>query len=114
MAPDYRSDKSESLEGKGIARRAWDAYAKRVNKVALPLLEPAMRRVAATQVADLLGFWMVWHLYGGFEGLEELGMNRSTIFRKVNRFRTVLKKHPDEFTLPGVTIHPATYWKSAG
>ena len=28
MTPDFRSDKSESLEGKGFARRAWDAYAR--------------------------------------------------------------------------------------
>ena len=36
-------------------------------------------------VADLFGFWLLWHLEGGFEGLERLGMNRATIYRKINR-----------------------------
>jgi len=113
MAPDYRSDKSESLEGKGVARRAWDAYARGVNKIGVPLLEPVARRLAASQVADLVGFWVIWHLHGGFEGLEELGMHRTTIFRKVNRFRTVFGVHPDEFRMDGVSLNAAEYWKSA-
>ena len=113
VSPDYRSEKMESAEGKGIARRAWDAYARSVNKRTVPMLTPLARRIAATQVADLLGFWMLWHLHGGFEGLEELGMSRATIFRKVKRFRTIMKKHPDEFTLTGVRIDAAAYWKAA-
>ena len=79
---DFRSDRSESPEGQGRARRAWDAYARRVSKVAspvaLPLMEPAIRRVANTMTVDLLGFWMAWHIYGGFEGLVEFGMHPST------------------------------------
>jgi hypothetical protein len=112
VAPDFRSEKSESVEGKGIARRAWEAYDRGVRTVTRPLLAPAARRLAATQVGDLIGFWMMWQLHGGFEGLEELGMHRSTIFRKVKRFRTIFKEHPDEFKLPGVTINHAVYWKT--
>lgn len=115
--PDYRSEKMETAEGRGIARRAWQAYQSRAKRVAGPILDPVLdpiaKRLAATQVADLLGFWMLWHLHGGFEGLEQLGMHRSTIFRKVNRFRTLFKVHPDEFTLDGVTIDAAAYWKAA-
>jgi hypothetical protein len=114
MAPDYRSEKSETIEGSGLARRAWDAYAKRVNAVGMPILMPAIRRIAATQTVDLWGFWLLWHLYGGFEGLERLGMHRSTIFRKINRFRSVMKVHPDEFQMPGVTIDPEAYWNFYG
>ena len=113
MSPDYRSEPSESLEGKGVARRAWESYARTVNKPMQPLFLKAARRIAASQVCDLIGFWTVWHLHGGFEGLEELGMHRATIFRKVNRFRTVFGEHPDEFVIPGVKLDPATYWKHA-
>jgi hypothetical protein len=112
MAPDKSSDNYETVEGGGRARRAWDAYATRVNAAAMPVLMPAIRRLAATQTSDLLGFWVLWHLHGGFEGLEKLGMHRSTIFRKVNRFRTVFKVHPDEFTLPGVSVDAEAYWKA--
>lgn len=114
MSPDFRSDKSESLEGQGFARRAWDGYAKRVNAITRPMLRSTVRNVGATQTADSLGFWLLWHLYGGFEGLEDIGMHRSTIFRKIKRFRTFYKVHPDEYTLPGVTLDPETFWKSFG
>jgi hypothetical protein len=113
MSPDYRSEPSESLEGRRIARRAWESYAKAVNKPVRPLFELAARRIAASQVCDLIGFWTVWHLHGGFEGLEELGMHRATIFRRVKRFRTVFGAHPDEFEMPGVEFDPAAYWKHA-
>ena len=117
MAPDFRADRSESAEGKGRARAAWDAYARTVNKVALPALEPVLRpmarRYAATQVADLVGFWMLWHLHGGFEGLVEMGMHPSTVWRKVNKFRTAFQVHPDEWELPGVSINVGEYWDDA-
>jgi hypothetical protein len=111
---DFRSERSESPEGKGRARRAWDAYAKTVNMVVTgPLFEPSIRRVAHSMTVDLLGFWMAWHIYGGFEGLVEYGMHPSTVWRKVRRFRSVFGVHPDEFVLPGVTIDPAAYWEAA-
>jgi hypothetical protein len=114
MSPDFRSDKSESFEGKGIARRTWEAYARRVNAITGPMLRGPIRHAGATETADMLGFWLLWHLYGGFEGLEEIGMHRSTIFRKVKRFRTYFKVHPDEYKVPGVTLDPETFWKAFG
>ena len=102
----------ETREGKGLARRAWDAYARAVNRVALPYLEPFADRVSAAVVTDLVGFWLAWHLEGGFEGLERLGMHRATIFRKVSRFRRVFGKHPDEFKFPGVTIDVGEYLRA--
>jgi len=110
---DFRSDRSDSPEGKGRARRAWDAYAKRVNAVGLPVLEPAIERMAKSMTVDLLGFWMAWHLYGGFEGLVEFGMHPSTVWRKVKRFRLTFGAHPDEFTFPGVAIDARAYWDAA-
>lgn len=117
MSPDFRADRSETPDGKGRARAAWDAYARTVNRVTLPVLEPvitaAATRIAATQTADLVGFWMLWHLHGGFEGLVELGMHPTTVWRKVKRFRTVFGTHPDEFEMPGVTIDVGVYWDDA-
>ena len=112
----------ESAEGKGIARRAWeacrrtvnaapgyDAYARAVNRAAAPVTDPLVRHVAAGTVVDLFGFWMVWHLDGGFEGLLELGWNRATIYRKINAFRKITGQHPDEFQMPGVTFDLEEY-----
>ncbi|MGE3834070.1 MAG: hypothetical protein AB7H43_04715 [Acidimicrobiia bacterium] len=98
-----------------MARRAWDAYARTVRSGARraltsPVMEPAIKAVAARMTADMVGFWLAWHLHGGFEGLVELGMHPSTVWRKVKRFRTVTGKHPDEFQIPGVTLDRAAYW----
>lgn len=111
--PDFRTEPMESREGRGIAARAWDAYAKGVRKAATPLVEPLAGAVARKYVVDLAGFWLVWHLQGGFEGMRRLGMSEVTIYRKLKRFRQVYKQHPDEFQLPGVTLDPKAYW-SAG
>ena len=106
---DYRTERMESAEGKGIARRAWETYAKAVNKASEPAISPLVRRIAAKQAADLLGFWLVWHLEGGFEGLTRNGMSRATIYRKINTFRRLTGQHPDEFELRGVEIDIEEY-----
>lgn len=115
--PDYRSERSQSPEGKGIARRAWDAYAATVNKTIgptlRPIVKPAVEPIARTYMADMIGFWVLWHIYGGFEGLERLGYHRATIYRKIKRFRTFTGMHPDEWTVEGITIDPEAYWAAA-
>lgn len=102
-----------SVEGRGRARAAWDAYARATNRVIGPVLEPligpAVKSYSAGAVSDLIGFWLMWHLYGGFDGLRELGMSRASIFRKVSTFRKIFKVHPDEYELPGIAIDVATY-----
>lgn len=110
---DFRSDPSESPEGKGRARWAWDAYAKAVNSAALPVLEPAIERVASRMTVDLVGFWVAWHLHGGFEGLVEAGMSPRTVWRKVQKFRAAFGEHPDTFELAGVRVDPQAYWDAA-
>lgn len=119
---DFRSQRMPSSEGQGIARsrwqRAWDAYASTVQKVATPVLEPAIRPVAVWLAGrwteELVGFWLVWHLEGGFEGLQQLGMSRSAVYRRVQMFRKVFGAHPDEFSFPGVTIDVDAYLAANG
>jgi hypothetical protein len=113
MAPDYRSDRMESPEGKGRARKAWEDYVRFSNKYAGPVLKPALdplvRPVALNMTTDLFGFWLLWQLEGGFEGLRRLGFSRSAIYRRVKRFRVMTGQHPDEFDLPGVDIDVRAY-----
>ena len=99
----------ESPEGKGIARRAWGAYAGAVGKVATPVLRPAVHMYAAGSMVDLVGFWVVWHLEGGFEGLRAMGMSRASIYRRIKLFRIAFDAHPDEFVMPGITLDLAAH-----
>jgi hypothetical protein len=94
----------ESPEGHGLARRAWDKYVGAVNKVTIPVLRPGVEMYAAGSIADLIGFWCVWHLEGGFEGLQRMGMSRASIYRRVKLFRIAFGAHPDEFVMPGITL----------
>ena len=108
LVADFRSDRMESPEGRGKARRAWDSYANAVGKVTGPALKPVLgpfvRRYAAGSIVDLVGFWAVWHLEGGFEGLQRLGMSRASIYRRIKLFRVAFGAHPDEFEMPGITL----------
>jgi len=106
---DFRSDRMESPEGRGIARRAWEGYVGAVTKVTTPALRPVVRKYAAGSVVDLVGFWVVWHLEGGFEGLRRMGMSRASIYRKVKLFRVAFGAHPDEFEMPGVALDVAAF-----
>lgn len=102
-----------SAEGQGQAKHrfkaAWDAYSRAVNSAAEPMLRPVAQKIAVPLTLDLLGFWLTWHLEGGFEGLQRLGMSRATIYRRVSLFRKTLGVHPDEFSFPGVTIDVDAY-----
>ena len=114
MASDFRSAPMDSPEGKGLARRAWDAYANTVNKAARPAVEPLARAAARKWSTDLLGFYVAWHIYGGFDGLQEAtGMHPTTIWRKVAKFRKAFGVHPDEARFDGLTIDTASFWKAA-
>ena len=94
----------ETPEGRGKARQAWNAYAKAVNKAAAPAVKPLSRKLAASVIVDLVGFWAVWHLDGGFEGLRALGMSRASIYRRIKLFRIAFDAHPDEFVMPGIAL----------
>jgi len=113
---DFRSDRMPSPEGKGIARRAWDAYAAQVERVAGPAIQPLARKaaqaVAVPVLLDLMGFWLAWHLEGGFEGLQRMGMSRASIYRRISLFRRTMGVHPDEYKLAGVKLDIKAYQAS--
>lgn len=92
-----------------MAQRAWRTYSDAVNRAARPAVESLAERLAGPIYIDLLGFWLAWHLNGGFEGLRALGMSRATIYRQIKRFRTRVGVHPDEFQMPGVSIDIAAH-----
>jgi hypothetical protein len=110
--PDYRSERMESPEGKGIARARWEASpdgiaGKRVGGD--EGIHPLVRRIAAPVLIDLTGFWVMWHLRGGFEGLRATGLSRSSIYRRISNFRTATGMHPDEYVFPGINLDLAEY-----
>ncbi len=97
-------------EGRGIARRAWDAYAAAITRATGPATEPLVKRIAAPAAVDLVGFWLVWHLHGGFDGLRQLGMSRASIYRRTKLFRSSFGAHPVEYRLPGVSLDLTEYY----
>jgi hypothetical protein len=107
----------ETPEGQGVAKKAWEAYVKAVDRRIPPFVRTRVDSVVEPWsnqfVEDMIGFWVMWHLYGGFEGLVEFGMNKSTIWRKVARFRKMTGEHPDVFVMPGIEIDQKTYWSSS-
>ena len=111
---DFRAQRMPSPEGRGVARRAWDrawgAYRSTATPVLRPIIEPMARPVANSAAYDLVGFWVAWHMYGGFEGLQEhMHMSRSAIYRRVNLFRKLFGEHPDTYQMPGVALDVRAY-----
>lgn len=99
-----------SVEGRGVARKAWEGYQEGVGKAVETAFGPAIKSFSTGTVADLMGFWLLWQMEGGFEGLRGLGMSRASIFRKVSQFRKVTGTHPDEYQMPGVMLDREAYW----
>jgi hypothetical protein len=111
MDGDLRKQRSESSEGRGFARRAWMLYAEAANSIRPQWWDNAFKHLVGNLSSEMMGFWMSWHLYGGFEGLEKAGWHRATIYRKLKRFRMVFHKHPDEYKVVGVTLDPKEFWE---
>jgi hypothetical protein len=113
VSTDFRSARMESAEGYGQARQVWikalNKYLGAMDRAAGPVVEPLLRPIAARLEAELMGFWLLWHLEGGFEGLRQLGMSRTTIYRKIKYFRLATGEHPDEYKLAGVNINVEKY-----
>lgn len=112
---DFRAERMPSPEGEGRAKHAledaWDAYHsanKAINKPLLatfPWIKKALAGYTGSATIDLFGFWLVWRLFGGFEGLQQhLGMSRSTIYRRISSFRAVFGEHPDVYEFDGISI----------
>lgn len=102
---DYRSARMPSAEGRGNAKDAvdrlleshpeWGEWAERI---------PFARQMGVKFSISSLGFWLVWHGTGGFEGLRRIGMPETTIWRYVKNFREGFGVHPDEFEMAGVNL----------
>src|SRR5690349_8428024 len=97
-----------SPEGRGIAKRSWDRYVSWVGKNVTPVVGPAVRPMAARYATDkiesLVGFWVLWHGSGGYEGMVNLGMHPATVYRRIRAFRLAFGAHPDEYRFPGLTL----------
>lgn len=115
---DFRSDPMPSIEGRGLAKQTWEKYVQTSNKLLGPAVETvfgkAIQSVSANTVSDMVGFWLLWHIYGGFEGMRKLGMSRSSIFRKVATFRKLFGSHPDEFQFPGIHLDLEEFFDLTG
>lgn len=121
---DYRADKMDTADGKGIARSKRDAWVDAQDPEDLAAAYPArgdeaddlpddvLHEVAAWAVerADLIGFWVAWHSAGGFRALEAGGWHRATIFRRVRRFRAVFGAHPDDYRFGWLRVEPRKLW----
>jgi hypothetical protein len=124
---DFRTDPSDTIEGRGIARARWDRFMDRdlydimdseewedvEEYTPLEELPEDVREELAEwarERSELLGFWVAWHLAGGFERLEDGGWHRATIFRKVHRFREVLGEHPDSYKCPWIKLDLRRAW----
>ena len=117
---DFRADRMPTPEGEGRAKSAlesaWDTYYaanKTVNKpmlTAFPGIAKLLRGYVNSTMFDLFGFWLIWRLTGGFEGMQEsLGMSRSSVYRRISQFRAVFGEHPDVYEFPGVTVDLETF-----
>lgn len=116
----------ESSEGRGLAKARRERF--------LAVYEPA-ERVGLRQAPDFsehdvdirddvrlafgqelvdsaadLGFWIAWHQAGGFEALERAGWHRTTIFRKLKRFRRRFGQHPDEWKADWLNLDLERFW----
>ncbi|HET9733197.1 MAG TPA: hypothetical protein VFP54_11030 [Acidimicrobiales bacterium] len=120
---DYRAEKMDSVEGKGVARQRRDAWIDAHDPEDLAAAYPALPgdgevpaemldEVAAWALerADLIGFWVAWHSAGGFRALEAGGWHRATIYRRVRRFRAVFGAHPDEYRFGWLRVEPRRLW----
>ena len=119
-SPDFRTDKSESTEGqRAVAAGRGQAFTTKSldEDVGRPRPTPtpgqSMRGPPPAHVrndiasdalerSELIGFWVAWHLAGGFANLERGGWHRATIFRKVSRSVPTYGAHPDEYVFPWI------------
>ncbi len=121
---DFRSDKSDSAEGGRVAVNRWAGYHHHLDEdivaqafstpaQSMEELDPEIRDALAGDAlerSELIGFWVAWHLAGGFDNLERGGWHRATIFRKIRRFRATYGAHPDEFVFPWIHLDLDTAW----
>ncbi len=64
----------------------------------------------AKETSELIGFWVTWHLAGGFDRLELWGWHRATIYRKIKRFRERFGAHPDDYAFDWIDLDLPKTW----
>jgi hypothetical protein len=124
-SPDFRSEKMDSPEGRGLAYNRWAGFHHAIPDDVLAEVydharpshiedfDEAIRDEIAAAVLDdseLIGFWVAWHKAGGFANLERGGWHRATIFRKLRRFRSRFGAHPDEYDFAWITLDLTRTW----
>jgi hypothetical protein len=121
----------QSPEGRGRARHQWrefrrslpeDVRSAAFDQGGVPVsafpeeYRPQLEQLLADELkavrerSELIGFWVTWHLAGGFENLEDAGWHRATIFRKIKRFRQEYGAHPDEYEFSWLKLDLHRYW----
>jgi hypothetical protein len=122
--PDYRAEPSASPEGASIAAARYGSWA---STELDPIVDPepsdtgyGRDRLAeadrdamaerAIRESELIGFWLAWHRAGGFTQLERGGWDRSTIFRRIRRFRSYFGVHPDDARFPWLNVDWPRVW----
>lgn len=67
----------------------------------IPGVEPVAKGVARGTVQRLMGFWLIWHLYGGADDIENLVKaqvaSRASAYRNKTEFYAVFGMTVDEF-----------------
>ena len=128
---DYRSSPMDSLEGYEIARSRYQAFHLAIPYEVLEAIGERMvdagiessswnrsvfaevnkaRAQALKEESELIGFYVAWHSYGGFEKLEQAGWHRATIHRKIRRFRDRYGEHPDEYRFAWIKLNLEQHW----
>ena len=125
QTPDFRSAKSDSPEGGGLALARWQAFHDDLpidviedafamdRSTSVDDLDPGMRDEIAAAVlerSELIGFWIAWQQAGGFANLERGGWHRATIFRKLRRFRAAFGTHPDGYRFEWIRLDLRQAW----
>ncbi|MGE0881259.1 MAG: hypothetical protein AB7L13_12420 [Acidimicrobiia bacterium] len=71
----------------------------------------AERPKVAALLSELIGFWVMWHVSGGFDRLEQAGWHRATIYRKVARFKDFFGVHPDDYEFGWLHVDAEQVWR---
>ena len=120
---DFRSDKSESAEGGRVAVSRWAGYHYKLDQdivaqafstpaQSMEDLDPEIRDALAGDAlerSELIGFWVAWHLAGGFDNLERGGWHRANLPQDPSLPATY-GAHPDEFAFTWIQLDLDAAW----
>jgi hypothetical protein len=68
---DFRSERMPSADGQGNAKATFEKAKAALSETIDETMWPLVRPIAHTLTFDLFGFWLIWQLQGGFEGLQK-------------------------------------------